>query len=78
LTIDLSDVTFMSSSGLSMLVEIRKAAPDAVMELRLDPMTGAHNPTAGDERLAWPTLACPNSNGLLVDPALGRNPRGQA
>jgi anti-sigma B factor antagonist len=35
LTIDLSGVTFMSSSGLAMLVQIRKAAADAGMELRL-------------------------------------------
>ena len=35
LTIDLSGVTFMSSSGLVMLVEVRKAATEAGMELRL-------------------------------------------
>ena len=35
LTIDLSGVTFMGSSGLAMLVQIRKAATDAGMELRL-------------------------------------------
>ena len=35
LTIDLSGVTFMSSSGLSILVEIREATTDAGMELRL-------------------------------------------
>jgi anti-anti-sigma factor len=35
LTIDLSGVTFMSSSGLAMLVQIRKAATAAGMELRL-------------------------------------------
>ena len=34
-TIDLSGVTFMGSSALTMLVEIRKAATDAEMELRL-------------------------------------------
>ena len=35
LTIDLSGVTFMSSSGLNMLVEVRRATTDAGMELRL-------------------------------------------
>ena len=35
LTIDLFGVTFMGSSGLRMLVDIRKAATDAGMELRL-------------------------------------------
>ena len=35
LTIDLSGVTFMSSSGLNMLVQIRKATTDAGIELRL-------------------------------------------
>jgi len=35
-TIDLSGVTFMGSSGLGMLVGIRKAATNAGMELRLD------------------------------------------
>ena len=34
--IDLSGVTFMDSTGLVMLVGIRKAATDARMELRLD------------------------------------------
>jgi anti-sigma B factor antagonist len=34
-TIDLSGVTFMGSSGLRMLLDIRKAATDAGMELRL-------------------------------------------
>ncbi|HET9118515.1 MAG TPA: STAS domain-containing protein [Pseudonocardiaceae bacterium] len=34
-TIDLSGVTFMGTSGLTMLVEIRKAATNAEMELRL-------------------------------------------
>ena len=35
-TIDLSGVTFMGSTGLAMLVGIRKAATNAGMELRLD------------------------------------------
>jgi anti-sigma B factor antagonist len=35
ITIDLSGVTFMGSTGLAMLVGIRKAATDAGMELRL-------------------------------------------
>jgi anti-sigma B factor antagonist len=35
-SIDLSGVTFMGSSGLAMLVGIRKAATNAGMELRLD------------------------------------------
>jgi anti-sigma B factor antagonist len=34
-TIDLSGVTFMGTSGLTMLVEIRKAATAADMELQL-------------------------------------------
>ena len=34
-TIDLFGVTFMGSSGLRMLLDIRKAATDAGMELRL-------------------------------------------
>ena len=35
-TIDLSGVTFMDSTGLAMLVDIRNVASDAGMELRLD------------------------------------------
>ena len=35
-TIDLSGVTFMGSTGLAMLVDIRKAATNAGMKLRLD------------------------------------------
>jgi anti-sigma B factor antagonist len=35
-TIDLSGVTLMGSTGLAMLVGIRKAATNARMELRLD------------------------------------------
>ena len=34
-TIDLSGVTFIDSSGLAMLVRIRRAATDAGMDLRL-------------------------------------------
>ena|SRR6266550_1196420 len=34
-TLDLFGVTFMGSSGLRMLLDIRKAATDAGMELRL-------------------------------------------
>jgi anti-anti-sigma factor len=35
LTIDLSGVTFMSSIGLGLMVQIRKAATDAGMQVRL-------------------------------------------